>query len=197
MRGAVAVGVAFLAVQFAFGVSGPWLWLTIPAVIVAGASMPPWTRLILWAAQAALTAALVIPPALFEDEAWHGLRLPCYLAVTCGVLASGLWLRPFPLLWALASAIGAVLLYRAGIASYALLAAALAVSLFAAGLLSRDQSNVRGAVAVTAALHPALMAAGCFNHFSDVPTWVFVVVALAPTVAFTFRAREPGRGRET
>jgi hypothetical protein len=192
LTGAIAVAAAFIAVHAALGVSplwpiSSWYWLAIAAVVVGGLPMPWWLRAIAWIGVAALTAWLVVPPGLFEDEAWEGRQLPCYAAVAGSVLVLGLLPARAPLVWVLSALIGGGVLFWAGIASFALLALALAAALKAVALVSR--SAAVGAIAVAAVLHPALMAAGCFNHFSDVPTWLFAVVGLLPLLVLV--RREP------
>jgi hypothetical protein len=209
----VALAGGFLAGAAALGLitQRPGLaGLALAAVAVTAAPVPGPARAALWLGVAALTAWRVVPPALLVDEEWKPLRERCYAAVAGGVVALGLLgplarRRPGPLvalLVALATGGGAFVLERSGNALFAHLAGVLAATLFAAALaagLAPGRPVVHGALPVAAALLPALMAEGCFNNFSDVPTWAFVLPGAAPLGLFIAEAPGlrslPPRGR--
>jgi hypothetical protein len=195
-RGAVAVAGGFVAAFFALGFqelrsNEGWPWLALAAAVIGAMSVPWIPRVVLWIGLAAFVARQVIPAGLFEDEDWQPLRIHCYAAVVGGVAALGLIAttarRIGVLVWALLVGGGAGVLFWSGNGLFAQMAVALAAALAAVGLIGRGRLVASGATAVAAGLHPALLAAGCFNNFSDVPTWAFAVVGLAPIIVVPFR----------
>ena len=194
----MAVAGGFVAAFYALGLAPlrwqeGWPWLALAAALVGGFSVPTPVSVVAWIGVAARVAWRVVPPSLFNDEAWQGTRVPCYAAVAGSVLLLGLTPTPARRLaafgWALAAAGGAILLHSAGNALFAEMTAALAAILVVVGLIAR---NADGAIAVAAVLHPAILAAGCFNNYSDVPTWAFAAIALAPLTAHFSFSRSRG-----
>jgi hypothetical protein len=196
LLGSIAVAGGFLAAFYALGFAAHrpqegWPWLALAAVLVGGLPMPAAVRIVMWAAVAAFVCYRVIPPGLFESEEWEPWRVHSYTAIVGSVVLLGvmspLARRLTVFAWAFVVAGGAGVLFWADIATFAQMAGALAATLAAVAIVDRTGKAAVGAVAVAAVLYPALLAAGCFNHFSDVPTWVFAIAALAPLAALLFR----------
>jgi len=193
--GALAVAAGVLAAYFALGL-GPvrpeaawhWLpWLAVAGAVAGGAPLPAAVRVVPWLGVAALAAWLLVPDTLFASEEWQDWRPRVYAVIAGGVAILGLAMplarragRVGLLLWAAAAAVGAVVLFAANNALLAQFAGALAAAL-AGAAITRDPDAAAGAVAVAAALHPALLAVGWLNNFNDeLPAWALAVAALAP-----------------
>ena len=207
LLGAAAVAGGFVAAFFALGFAEHrpqegWPWLAITAALAGGLPMPVAARFVAWVGVAAFVCYRVIPPGLFESEDWGPWRVQCYAAIAGGVfflgVVSSLAKRLTVFVWAIVVASGAGVLFWADIATFAQMAGALAAGLGAVAIVDRGGTAATGAIAVAAVLHPALLAAGCFNHFSDVPTWVFAVAGLVPLAGLALTvlpfAKPPGRG---
>jgi hypothetical protein len=158
--------------------------LVLPAAVAA---------LVVRVARGRLAGAIAVAGGFVA--AWIGLeiRVPWPWLIGAAVLVGGIFgpglVAPrTPLVWALAAVGGAGLLYTAGIASWAQLTGALAVTLAMVAVLARDPAAAVGAVVVAAVVHTGLMAAGCFRHSSDMPWWAFVAVAVLPLVTTGRRA---------
>jgi hypothetical protein len=207
LLGSIAVAGGFVAAFYALGFAEHrpqegWVWLALAGALVGGLPLPAPVRVVAWAGVAAFVCYRVIPMGLFDSEDWGPWRVRCYAVVAGCVLILGVMAplarRVTVFVWALAVAGGAGVLFWADIATFAQMAGALAATLAAVAIVDRTGKAAAGAVGVAAVLHPALLAAGCFNHFSDVQTWVFAVAALAPALGFVLSAlpfaKPPGRG---
>jgi hypothetical protein len=201
LLGAAITAGGFVGVFFGLGLSKVlphegWPWLALAGAVAASCPGPAVVRVVLWTAAAAVTAWRVVPLGLFDDEVWQPYRILCYacpaaIVLTVGLISPLLRRRDlFP--WALVAVLGACVVWGAGIASFAFLAVALAASLVVVGLVDWGGRAASGAAGVAAVLHPALLAAGAFNNFGDVPLWKFAAVALAP-VLLPILARPPFR----
>jgi hypothetical protein len=205
--GATAIASGFVAAFFALGFAEHrpqegWPWLALAAALVGGLPMPIVVRALAYVGVAAFVSYRVIPPRLFDSEEWGPWRVHYYAAIAGSVFVLGvmspLARRVTLFAWAFLVAGGAGVLFWADIATFAQMAGALAAALGAVAIVDRNGKTAAGAIAVAAVLHPALLAAGCFNHFSDVPTWVFAVAGIAPLAGFALFAlpfaKAPGRG---
>jgi hypothetical protein len=206
LLGAAAVAGWFVGAFYARGLAPlrpheHWPLLAIFAAAVGGLPLPFLVRIIPIGGLAAFAKNSVVPPGLLNAEDWEPWRVHFY--------ASGLFFcllalqfhslytrrpRALACLYVFTAIGGAGLLFWSGNALFAEMAGALAVAIFVVRLIGRSEFASCGAVAVAAVLHPALLAAGCFNNFSDVPTWTFAVVALVPLVGALPFAKPPGRG---
>src|SRR5207253_9896608 len=128
-----------------------WPWLALAAAVAGGWPWPTAVRIVLWIAVAAFTAWRIVPPGLSNDDAWRPYLVLCYASVAGAVVAlgfTGVSARRFSLfIWALCSLIAAVVLFEAGIASFAEMAGVLAVLLVAIGLIDRNGRAAPGATA--------------------------------------------------
>jgi hypothetical protein len=209
LAGAAAVAGGFIAGFLLLGLAPlrpqeHWPWLALFAAIVGAVPvrgvLTTILRMGLAVVVAQVASRLVTPAGLARSTDWEPWRVECYSILTfVVVLALQLnvpfaWRRPRTLLWlqVIAAIAGAGILFWSGNALFAELAAVLATMLAVVGVIDRGGIAAGGAAGVGAVLHPALLAAGVFNNFSDVPAALFAAVALFPLIPLP-SANPPGR----
>ncbi len=168
-----------------------WQWLLhlVPVAMAVGIldASRRWPEALRWTVHlslGALTGWLLVGPWLGGFWLW---RIALGLNVVVLIRGLDAPLRrgggpSLPLCLCVASGGGSLLLVMSFNSRLALLGAALAACLAVAAALAwwRPAVSLGGGITVLAVALPGLLYSGCFETFSEIPRWTYVLVALGP-----------------